>query len=192
MYVYVMANCITDIEMNSPAISLGESGEWPSTKVEPYVTHLPFYPTLKAACHDFSEVGVPDETVEWIDVSNEMSHLDKSMFVVKAMGNSMEPKISDGDYCVFTNSPAGSREGEIVLAELDRIIASEDSACTINGKHSVSTKSSNAQLAEPLRQVGFFLHITGDLIKLMIILAPQPVRHKVIAVCLMGKRQRSF
>ena len=48
------------------------------------------------------------------------------------------------------------------------------------------------QLAEPLRQAGFFLYITGDFIKLMIILTPQPVRHKVIAVCLMGKGQESF
>ena len=48
------------------------------------------------------------------------------------------------------------------------------------------------QLAEPLRQVGFFLHITSDFIKLMIILTPQPVRNKVIAICLMGKGQESF
>ncbi|MCX4290351.1 MAG: DUF3387 domain-containing protein, partial [Odoribacter sp.] len=51
-----------------------------------FVTHLPYYPSIKAACHDLSEIEVPHENVQWMDVSAEMSRLDKSMFVVKAMG----------------------------------------------------------------------------------------------------------
>ena len=47
--------------------------------------------------------------MKWIDVSDELSHLDKSMFVVRAMGNSMQPKINDGDYCVFSRYTGGSR-----------------------------------------------------------------------------------
>ena len=39
------------------------------------------------------------------------------MFVVKAVGHSMEPLISDGDYCVFRANPAGSRQGKIVLVQ---------------------------------------------------------------------------
>ena len=39
------------------------------------------------------------------------------MFVVKASGRSMEPKIFDGDYCVFEKYSGGSRNGEIVLAQ---------------------------------------------------------------------------
>lgn len=42
------------------------------------------------------------------------------MFVIQAVGHSMEPKIHDGDYCVFewyTLENAGSREGKIVLAK---------------------------------------------------------------------------
>ena len=42
------------------------------------------------------------------------------MFVVQAVGHSMEPRINDGDYCVFewyTSENAGTREGKIVLAK---------------------------------------------------------------------------
>ena len=39
------------------------------------------------------------------------------MFIVKAVGNSMEPRIHDGDYCVFRANPSGSREGKIVLVQ---------------------------------------------------------------------------
>ena len=66
--------------------------------------------------------------MQWIDVSDDMSRLDESMFVVRAMGNSMMPIINDGDYCVFTRYSGGSRNGEIVL--VDNI------ACTIKKYHS--------------------------------------------------------
>jgi hypothetical protein len=142
MYLFVTGSSITDLEMMG---EISESAEEKVAKVVPYVTHLPFYSTLTAACHTFDEVEHVDTTyqgatlnddVEWIDVSNEFSHLNKSMFIVKAMGDSMKPKINDGDLCVFTNDVAGSHEGDIVLAELDRIYASEDSACVIKKYHS--------------------------------------------------------
>ena len=46
-----------------------------------------------------------------------MGRLNRNMFVVKASGNSMEPKIHDGDLCVFRANPAGSREGKILLVQ---------------------------------------------------------------------------
>ena len=39
------------------------------------------------------------------------------MFVVKAIGASMEPLIHNGDYCVFRANPAGSREGKVLLVQ---------------------------------------------------------------------------
>ncbi len=103
-----------------------------------YITHLPYYSSIKAACHDLSEIGIPDENAQWIDVSGAMSHLDKSMFVVRAMGESMKPKINDGDYCVFSRYTGGSREGEIVLVEGYNIkdYDSDNTACTIKKYHS--------------------------------------------------------
>jgi len=43
--------------------------------------------------------------------------LDEGMFVVRAGGRSMEPKIHDGDLCVMRAQPQGSRVGMIVLAQ---------------------------------------------------------------------------
>ena len=109
-----------------------------ASKYQRFITHLPYYPSIKAACHDLSEIGAPDEDVKWIDVSDELPHLDKSIFVVRAMGNSMQPKINDGDYCVFSSYTGGSREGEIVLVEGYNIkdYDSDNIACTIKKYHS--------------------------------------------------------
>lgn len=117
-----------------------------NTSVEQrFVTHLPYYPGIKAACHDLSEIEVPYEDVKWIDVSSEMSHLDESMFVVRAMGDSMKPKINDGDYCVFSRYTGGSREGEIVLVEGYNIkdYDSDNIACTIKKYHSEKRVTEN-------------------------------------------------
>lgn len=95
------------------------------TEVEPseeYSRFLPLY-SIKAACgpyeNNFSDEGL-DNSREWIDASEFGHRLNKNMFVVQAVGHSMEPKINDGDYCVFeryTPDNAGSREGKIVLAK---------------------------------------------------------------------------
>ncbi|MFR8553974.1 MAG: S24 family peptidase [Bacteroides cellulosilyticus] len=42
-----------------------------------------------------------------------MGKLNRNMYVVQAVGHSMEPTIHDGDYCVFRSNPAGSRQGKI-------------------------------------------------------------------------------
>ena len=80
---------------------------------EQFTTCLPVY-SIKAACGYFGEGNVVDE-LGWIRVSG--LRLDRNMFVVKAVGHSMEPRINDGDYCVFRTCPAGSREGKIILAQ---------------------------------------------------------------------------
>ncbi len=52
----------------------------------------------------------------WIQVEG-MGKLNRNMYVVRASGHSMEPRIHDGDYCVFRANPAGSRQGRIVLVQ---------------------------------------------------------------------------
>lgn len=79
-----------------------------------YVDFLPLY-SLRAACGYFGDGEEVDE-LGWIRVDR-MGKLNRNMFVVKASGDSMEPKIHDGDYCVFRANPAGSREGKIVLVQ---------------------------------------------------------------------------
>ena len=54
----------------------------------------------------------------WVDASgNGFTPDPKRHFAVHAKGDSMLPKIQDGDICVFEWYRAGSRNGEIVLTE---------------------------------------------------------------------------
>lgn len=93
----------------------------PKFRIEPevndevkYIDFLPFY-SIQAACGYFGEGEMVDEK-GWMKVEG-MGKLNRNMFIVQAVGHSMEPLIYDGDYCVFRANPAGSRQGKIVLAE---------------------------------------------------------------------------
>ena len=79
-----------------------------------YVDFLPVY-SIKAACGYFGE-GEDVNEMGWIQVEG-MGKLNRNMFVVQASGHSMEPRINDGDFCVFRANPAGSRQGKIVLVQ---------------------------------------------------------------------------
>ena len=79
-----------------------------------YIDFLPVF-SLKAACGYFGE-GEDVSELGWIQVEG-MGQLNRNMFVVQAIGHSMEPKIHDGDFCVFRANPAGSRQGKIVLVQ---------------------------------------------------------------------------
>lgn len=78
-----------------------------------FVDHLPHY-TIEAACGKFGK----DKKIDmdgWVKVPSHRK-LNSSMFVVSACGHSMEPKISDGELCVFKRTRAVPRNGQIVLA----------------------------------------------------------------------------
>jgi len=77
-------------------------------------THLPLY-SLSAACGKFGH-GQEVREEGWIDVGT-FHQLSEDMFVVRAIGNSMEPKIANGDYCIFRADQGGTRNGKIVLVE---------------------------------------------------------------------------
>ncbi|MBU0508889.1 DEAD/DEAH box helicase family protein [bacterium] len=83
-------------------------------KKEAFKTLLPLY-SLKAAAGYFGG-GEPVEPEGWIEADG-IGRLDERMFVAKAIGRSMEPRIYDGDYLVFRANPVGSREGKIVLVQ---------------------------------------------------------------------------
>ena len=77
---------------------------------------VPLY-TLRAACGYFEGGEVPEEE-GWVDASgNGFTPDPKRHFAVHAKGDSMLPKIKDGDICVFEWYKAGSRNGEIVLTQ---------------------------------------------------------------------------
>lgn len=79
-----------------------------------YIDFLPVY-SIKAACGYFGE-GEDVNELGWMQVEG-MGKLNRNMFVVQASGHSMEPRINDGDFCVFRANPAGSRQGKIVLVQ---------------------------------------------------------------------------
>ena len=81
---------------------------------EKYTAYLPVY-SVKAACGYFGEGELVEEE-GWIHVEG-VGKLNRNMFVVQASGHSMEPRIHDGDYCVFNKNVAGTRQGKIVLVQ---------------------------------------------------------------------------
>lgn len=82
---------------------------------EQYIRYLPLY-SIRAACGYFGE-GEEVSELGWMEVEGIGRRVSNDMFIVQAKGNSMEPRIHDGDYCVFQANPAGSRQGMIVLAQ---------------------------------------------------------------------------
>jgi len=84
-----------------------------------FTTYLPLF-SIKAACGDFN-YQTDNGFESWFNASDYNGRLKDNMFVVKAVGDSMNPKINDGDYCIFhkygNNGEIGSREGQIVLVE---------------------------------------------------------------------------
>lgn len=79
-----------------------------------YISLFPVY-TLRAACGRFGHYE-PVEQLGWMKVEG-YTKKDRTKFIVQAVGHSMEPRIHDGDYCLFETYKGGSREGKIVLAE---------------------------------------------------------------------------
>ncbi|MHB0928821.1 MAG: type I restriction enzyme subunit R domain-containing protein [Candidatus Nanopelagicales bacterium] len=79
-----------------------------------YRTCVPLY-TLKAAAGVFgdSQAVEPDGWVE----PNTQRRLRTGMFVAQVVGRSMEPKIPDGGWCLFSSPVEGSRQGRIVLVQ---------------------------------------------------------------------------
>lgn len=122
----------------------------PSSEITPsqrYTTHLPVYP-LRAACGYFDECGsLPEDEAEgWLDVSDQLRHLNKDMYIVHAEGRSMEPKIHDGDLCVFEKT-AGSRQGKIVLAK------AKDELDPDTGSYTIKQYSSESKTDEDGRNI---------------------------------------
>lgn len=104
---------------------------------EQFTSYLPLY-SIRAAAGYFGD-GEMVENEGWMKVEG-IGRLNRNMFVVRVVGHSMEPRINDGDYCVFQANPAGSRQGMIVLAQ-HRGYFDEDNAGAYSVKEYHSTKS---------------------------------------------------
>ena len=102
--------------------------------------YVPLY-SLRAACGSFEGDEAP-EAEGWVDASgNGFAPDPKRHFAVHAKGNSMLPRIHDGDICVFEWYKAGSRNGEIVLTQTNAIDAEYGAEYTIKQYHSEKTQA---------------------------------------------------
>ena len=99
---------------------------------------IPLY-TLRAACGYFEDGQAPEEE-GWIDASGLGFTPDpKRHFAVHAKGDSMLPKIKDGDICIFEWYNAGSRNSEIVLSQSREYDSEYGGKYTIKRYHSEKT-----------------------------------------------------
>ena len=101
-----------------------------------YTTHVPVY-DLSIAAGGWGPESVP-EPIGWVEVPGH--RLSNGMFVAQVCGQSMEPNISDGAWCLFRPCPAGSRQGRLVLVQVNTHADPEDGGrYTIKRYHSTKT-----------------------------------------------------
>ena len=86
----------------------------PFESVKPFVNAVPIY-DIKVAASNFTDPQFYDE-FSWAELPIQVSPK-KGYFIARVIGESMNKKIPNGSYCLFEEYSAGSRNGEIVLAE---------------------------------------------------------------------------
>ncbi len=104
-----------------------------------YTTHVPVN-DLTAAAGSWSPEGVPAE-IGWLAVPDQK--LSKGMFAARVSGQSMQPQIPSDSWCLFRPCPAGSREGRLVLVQLNTHTDPED-----GGRYTVKRYHSTKQTTE--------------------------------------------
>jgi superfamily II DNA or RNA helicase/diadenosine tetraphosphate (Ap4A) HIT family hydrolase/phage repressor protein C with HTH and peptisase S24 domain len=103
-----------------------------------YKTHVPVY-DLVAAAGSWGEEGVP-EPVGWAPIRDKQ--LTRGMFVAQVVGQSMEPKIPSGSWCLFKPLAGGSRQNKLVLVQLNTHIDPIDGGrYTVKQYHSTKTSA---------------------------------------------------
>jgi phage repressor protein C with HTH and peptisase S24 domain len=110
----------TDATADEPSAATRVIRLVPRSEARPYETHLPLY-SLQAAAGHFLD-NRPIEEDGWVEVPASVRPRD-GMFVARILGNSMEPRITDGSYGIFRAGVSGSRQGRVVLVQLS---AAED------------------------------------------------------------------
>jgi len=83
--------------------------------IDHYRTCVPLYALKVAAGHPDEFQFVEEST--WVEQISTRRTLGPGMFVAQVEGDSMEPRVPSGSYCLFGPPPVDA-DGEIVLAEL--------------------------------------------------------------------------
>jgi len=86
----------------------------------PYINALPFLDIKAAADSTYDTIdGVFSNDSSFKIVPIEGGPFQKDRFLVRAEGDSMEPRIPNGSLCLFRHDPGGSRKGKIVLCRIE-------------------------------------------------------------------------
>lgn len=88
-------------------------------EIRPYDNALPLLDLRAVANTRFGDLEghfVNEGSVIWQPVKGGPFAEDR--FLVRAEGDSMEPKIRDGQLCIFKKDPGGSRNGKIILCQI--------------------------------------------------------------------------
>ena len=110
------------------------------SKEKKYIQFLPLY-SVRAACGSFEDHAfIPENEAEgWIEITETGVNINKNMFIVHAIGDSMLPLIKDGDLCLFelyNTESCADREGNIVLTQCSSMDGDYDCSYTIKKYHS--------------------------------------------------------
>lgn len=120
----------------------------PFESVKPYVNSVPLY-DIKVAASNFTDPQYYQE-FRWAELPMQVSPK-KGYFIAQVIGESMNKKIPNGAYCLFEEYTAGSRNGEIVLAESTSIQDGDyGSGYTIKEYHSIKNISDDIYLHQSI------------------------------------------
>jgi superfamily II DNA or RNA helicase/diadenosine tetraphosphate (Ap4A) HIT family hydrolase/HKD family nuclease/phage repressor protein C with HTH and peptisase S24 domain len=107
--------------------------EAPAAK-EKFTRLVPVY-SLEAAAGLWGPESAPEE-IGWAEAAG--ASIKPGMFIARVRGHSMEPKIKDGSWNLFSPCPQGSREGRIVLVQFNSMGDPENGGrFTVKKYHSV-------------------------------------------------------
>ncbi|WP_404306984.1 DEAD/DEAH box helicase family protein [Neorhodopirellula lusitana] len=104
-----------------------------------YNTYAPVF-DLTAAAGGWGPEGVPTE-IGWIPVTNRT--LSEDMFAARVSGLSMEPTIPDKSWCLFRRIGAGSRQGKLILVQVNKHADPQD-----GGRYTVKRYHSTKQATD--------------------------------------------
>lgn len=95
-------------------------------EVRPWQNAVPLL-DLKIAAGDFSDVqALEEDAMEWVSLPDNI-RIAPGMFVAQVVGESMNRKVPNGAWGLFSTDHRGSRQGRIVLAERNELGDPEDS-----------------------------------------------------------------
>ena len=105
-----------------------------------YTTHVPVY-DISASAGSWGPEGSP-AAIGWVTVTTQ--RVSPGMYVAQVIGHSMEPRIPHGSWCLFRPCPAGSREGRLLLVQLNtRVEAEGGGLYTVKRYHSTKTTTAD-------------------------------------------------